>query len=93
MKSEFPEWMQDESIQDIAPEKLEFLNALFHNEKLHHQKSALLLLPKLLQQAKERNLLFTPDEFKRSIEVIRKRCSKEELEKVDHILHTAKDPK
>lgn len=93
MSKEYPEWMQDERIKDIAPKKLEFLNALFHNEKLHHQKSALIILPKLLQQARERNLLFTPDEFKRSITVIREQCSKEELEKIDHVLNTAKDPK
>lgn len=80
------EWMKDESLKDIDPYKLEFLQALvFESSNLRKEQ----LLPFLMAVAKrgqEKNVTFSDDEINAIAAVLKKQATPEELSKMDKIL-------
>ncbi len=80
------EWMKDESLKDIEPYKLEFLQALvFESSKLRKEQ----LLPFLMNIAKrgqENNVTFTDEEISAVIAVLKKHATEEEIAKMEKIL-------
>lgn len=90
MSYDFPEWMFDESIQDIPKKKLEFINSVFHDPAMKNQKNMLIQLPKLVQKAKAENLLFNQDELSRALNAIKKHSTEKELESINKILEKTK---
>ena len=80
------EWMQDESLQNIDPYKLEFLQALvFESSSLRKEQ----LLPYLMAVAKrgqEKKVTFSDEEVSAIAAVLKKYASQEELSKMDKIL-------
>ena len=80
------EWMQDESLQNIDPYKLEFLQALdFESSSLRKEQ----LLPFLMAVAKrgqEKKVTFSDEEVSAIAAVLKKYASQEELSKMDKIL-------
>ena len=88
-----PAWMEDDLVQNIPQEKLDFLNKIFHEANarkenagpLKNQKEILMLLMPVLKEAKAANLSFTPAELQSAIAAIRKYSSPEELKQIDNI--------
>ena len=80
------DWMKDESLKDIDPYKLEFLQALvFETGNLKKEQ----LLPFFMAVAKrgqEKNISFTDNEISTIITVIKKYASPEELAKIEKIM-------
>lgn len=80
------EWMKDESLKNIEPYKLEFLQALvFESSNLRKEQ----LLPFFMAVAKrgqEKKVSFSDDEINAIIEVLKKHASPEELDKMNKIL-------
>lgn len=80
------EWMQDETLKDIDPYKLEFLQALiFESSKLRKEQ----LLPFLMNVAKrgqEKKVTFTDEEMNAVIAVLKKHATEEEMAKMEKIL-------
>ncbi|MDE6015694.1 MAG: hypothetical protein K2H41_08385 [Acetatifactor sp.] len=88
-----PAWMEDDLVQNIPQEKLDFLNKIFHEANarkenagpVKSQKEMLMLLMPVLKEAKAANLSFTPTELQSAIAAIRKYSSPEELKQIDNI--------
>lgn len=88
-----PAWMEDDLVQNIPQEKLDFLNKIFHEANarkenagsVKSQKEMLMLLMPVLKEAKAANLSFTPAELQSAIAAIRKYSSPEELKQIDNI--------
>ena len=80
------EWMKDESLKDIEPYKLEFLQALvFESSKLKKEQ----LLPFLMNVAKrgqDKKVTFSDEEMNAIIAVLRKHASGDEIAKMEKIL-------
>ena len=80
------EWMKDESLKEIDPYKLEFLQALvFESSNLRKEQ----LLPFLMAVAKrgqEKNVTFSDEEIGAIVAVLKKLATPEELSKMDKIL-------
>ena len=80
------DWMKDESLKDINPDKLAFLQALvFESSKLRKEQ----LLPFLMNFAKhgpEKNMTFSDEEINAVIAVLRKHATPEELSKMEKII-------
>lgn len=80
------DWMKDESLKDIEPYKLEFLQALiFESSKLRKEQ----LLPFLMNIAKggpERKVSFTDEEIDAVVAVLKKQATAAELAKMEKIL-------
>lgn len=94
METDRPEWMQDPSLQSIDPKKLEFLSRLFtqgvSQKKTKGQKELMAALLPAIAQAKKENLMLTPAEVSLAIQAIKKHSTKEELEKMEKIIHQTK---
>ena len=96
-----PEWMKDELVREIPPEKLELLQELFIEADNRVKKAGparsnqemLLTMMPLLKKARERRLSFTPTEMQAAVAAIRKHSSPDELKQIDKIYSTAGKPK
>lgn len=84
-----PQWMNDPSIKDISPRKLEFLEKMFQETQGKSQKELMTLLIPMMKKAQHENLSFTPMEMNAAISAIRKYSTPEELSKMDEILAKA----
>lgn len=87
-----PAWMEDELVQNIPKEKLNFLGRLFTEGHGKSQKEMMAYLMPMMAQAKKENLTFTPQEMNAAIAAIRKYSTKEELSQIDKILSKSKGP-
>lgn len=88
-----PAWMEDELVQNIPAEKLDFMNKIFNDASLRKQKlgsgnsqaEMLRMLMPFIKQVKAANLSFTPQELQAAIASIKKHSTAEELEQIDKI--------
>ena len=81
-----PPWMEDESLQNIDPRKLDFLGKLFTEGKGKSQKEMMTYLMPMMKKAKQEKLTFTPQEMQAAINAIKKYSTEEELKQIDNIL-------
>lgn len=81
-----PPWMEDESVKEIDPKKLEFLSKLFTEGHGRNQKELMAFLMPMMRKAKQEHLTFTQQELNAAINAIRKYSTKEELKQIDKIL-------
>ena len=88
-----PAWMNDESVKNIAPEKLEFLQKMYENGHGKNQKELMAFMMPMIKQAKEQHLIFTPQEMNTAISAIRRHSTREELAQMDKILERAQKGK
>lgn len=85
-KVERPDWMKDELVKDIPPQKLNFLEKMFAEGHGKSQKETLALLMPMLQKARRENLTFTPQEMSAAVSAIKKHSSAAELQQIDKII-------
>lgn len=80
------EWMKDEELKDINPDKLAFLQSLvFESSNLNREQ----LIPFLLNVAKrgqEKKVTFSEEEINSIVTVLRKYASSSELAKMEKVL-------
>jgi len=80
------DWMNDESLKNIEPYKLEFLQALVF-ESCHLRKEQLMpFLMNIAKRSKEKNISFSDEEINAVVAVIKKHASPEEIVKMEKIL-------
>lgn len=80
------DWMNDESLKNIEPYKLEFLQALVF-ESSHLRKEQLMpFLMNIAKRGREKNVSFTDEEINAVVAVIKKQASPEEIVKMEKIL-------
>ena len=80
------DWMREESLKDIDPYKLDFLQALlFESNKLKRDQ----MIPFLMAVAKrgqEKNVSFSDEEIGKIVAVLKKHASPEELAKIEKVM-------
>lgn len=84
-----PVWMQDPSVSEIAPQKLEFLKNLVEGGQGKSQKEMMLYMMQNMKLAKSKGITFSPSELQLLMETVRKYTSPEELKKVDDLIKKA----
>lgn len=84
-----PVWMQDPSVSEIAPRKLEFLKNLVEGGQGKSQKEMMLYMMQNMKLAKSKGITFSPSELQLLMETVRKYTSPEELKKVDDLIKKA----
>jgi len=89
-ESTHPQWMSDELVKDISPQKLEFLELLFQEGHDKTKKEMLPYMMRMLQKAKKEQLTLTPDEMNHAIAAIKKYSSPEEQKKMDDIIEKSR---
>ena len=80
------EWMQDESLKDIDPYKLEFLQALVFESSNLRKEQLLPFLMNIAKRGQEKKVNFTDDEVNAVIAVLKKHATDEEIAKMEKIL-------
>ena len=80
------EWMKDEELKDIDPDKLTFLQTLvFESSNLKREQ----LIPFLLNVAKrgqEKKVTFSEEEINSIVNVLRKHATSDEIAKMEKVL-------
>ncbi|MGN0376577.1 MAG: hypothetical protein ACI4ED_02975 [Suilimivivens sp.] len=80
------EWMKDESLKDIDPYKLEFLQALVFESSSLRKEQLFPFLMAVAKRGQEKNVTFSDDEINAIVTVLKKQATPEELSKMDKIL-------
>ena len=79
------DWMNDESLKNIEPYKLQFLQALVFESSNLKKEQMLPFLMAVMKRGKEKNVSFSEDEISAIVAVLRKFATPEELSKIEKI--------
>ncbi len=79
-------WMQDESLKNIDPYKLEFLQALVFESSNLKKEQMLPFLMAVAKRGQEKNVSFSDDEINAVVKVLRKYASPQELSKIEKVM-------
>lgn len=80
------DWMKDESLKNIDPYKLEFLQALMF-ESSHLKKEQMLpFLMAVMKRGQEKKVSFSDKEIDTIVSVLRKHASPEEIGKIEKVM-------
>ena len=80
------DWMKDESLKDIDPQKLEFLQALVFESSNLKKEQLLPFFMNIAKRGQANNINFSDQEIEAIIAVLKKHASAEELVKMEKIL-------
>jgi len=79
-------WMKDESLKDIDPYKMEFLQALMFESNNLKKEQLLPFLMAVARRGKEKKVSFSEEEINRIVNVLRKEATPEEAAKIEKIM-------
>ena len=80
------DWMNDESLKNIEPYKLQCLQALVFESSNLKKEQMLPFLMAVMKRGKEKNVSFSEDEISAIVAVLRKSATPEELSKIEKIM-------
>lgn len=80
------DWMNDESLKNIEPYKLQFLQALVFESCNLKKEQMLPFLMAVMKRGKEKNVSFSEGEISAIVAVLRKSATPEELSKIEKIM-------
>lgn len=80
------DWMQDESLKNIEPYKLEFLQALVFESSSLRKEQLLPFLMNVAKRGQDKKVAFTDEEINAIVTVLKKHATSEELSKMEKIL-------
>lgn len=80
------DWMQDESLKNIEPYKLEFLQALVFESSSLRKEQLLPFLMNVAKRGQDKKVAFTDEEINAIVTVLKKHATSEELAKMEKIL-------
>lgn len=80
------DWMKDESLKNIDPYKLEFLQALMFESSNLKKEQMLPFLMAVMKRGQERKVSFSDNEIDTIVAVLRKHASPEEIGKIEKIM-------
>lgn len=80
------DWMQDESLKDIEPYKLEFLQALVFESSNLKKEQMLPFLMAVAKRGQEKKVSFSDKEIDAIVAVLRKQASPDEIAKIEKIM-------
>lgn len=84
------EWLEDESLQQIAPEKLEFILSLAKECEGNTLKQALPKINAAFQLGKKQGLQLTAQEAAVLFRIVQNNSTPQEREKIEKILNARK---
>lgn len=79
-------WMNDDSLKDIDPYKLEFLQALLFESKNLKKEQMLPFLMAVIKRGQEKNVSFTDEEISKIIAVLKRHASPDELAQIEKVM-------
>lgn len=85
-----PTWMNDPSLSNISPEKLQFLQKMVFESKNLSKKELLPFFMSISKLSKEKNIQFTKEEMDAIILVLKAHSTPEELEKINKVMQMKK---
>lgn len=80
------EWMQDETLKDIEPYKLEFLQALVFESNSIKKDQMLPFLMAVAKRGQEKQISFSDEEMNAIVAVLKKHASPQEISKIEKIM-------
>ncbi len=80
------DWMKDESLKNIDPYKLEFLQALMFESSNLKKEQMLPFLMAVMKRGQEKKVSFSDSEIDTIVSVLRKHASPEEIGKIEKIM-------
>lgn len=80
------DWMKDESLKNIDPYKLEFLQALMFESSNLKKEQMLPFLMAVMKRGQEKKISFSDNEIDTIVAVLRKHASPEEIGKIEKIM-------
>lgn len=80
------DWMKDESLKNIDPYKLEFLQALIFESSNLKKEQMLPFLMAVMKRGQEKRISFSDSEIDAIVAVLRKQATPEEIGKIEKIM-------
>ncbi len=80
------DWMKDESLKNIDPYKLEFLQALMFESSNLKKEQMLPFLMAVMKRGQEKRVSFSDNEINTIVSVLRKHASPDEIGKIEKIM-------
>ena len=80
------DWMREESLKDIDPYKLDFLQALLFESNNLKRDQMIPLLMAVAKRGQEKNVSFSDEEIGKIVAVLKKHASPEELAKIEKVM-------
>lgn len=80
------DWMKDESLKNIDPYKLEFLQALIFESNNLKKEQMLPFLMAVMKRGQEKRISFSDNEIDAIVAVLRKQATPEEIGKIEKIM-------
>ena len=80
------DWMKEESLKDIAPYKLDFLQALLFESNNLKKEQMLPFLMAVAKRGQEKKVSFSDDEINKIVAVLKKYATPEELSKIEKVM-------
>lgn len=80
------DWMKEDSLKDIDPYKLEFLQALLFESSSLKKEQMLPFLMAVAKRGKEKNVSFSDSEIDKIVAVLKRHASPEELAKIEKVM-------
>ena len=80
------DWMKDESLKNIDPYKLEFLQALVFESGNLKKEQLLPFFMAVAKRGKEKNISFSEEEITAIITVIKAHATPQELAKIEKLM-------
>lgn len=80
------DWMKDETLKNIDPYKLEFLQALVFESSNLKKEQMLPFLMAVAKRGQEKKVSFSDAEINAIVEVLRKHATPEETAKIEKIM-------
>ena len=80
------DWMKDESLKNIDPYKLEFLQALLFESSNLKKEQMLPFLMAVMKRGQEKRVSFSDNEIDTIVSVLRKHASPDEIGKIEKIM-------
>ncbi|MDE6893189.1 MAG: hypothetical protein K2P50_15480 [Lachnospiraceae bacterium] len=80
------DWMRDESLKDIEPYKLEFLQALVFESSNLKKEQMIPFLMAVAKRGQEKKVSFSDKEIDAVVAVLRKHASPDEIAKIEKVM-------
>ena len=80
------DWMREESLKDIDPYKLDFLQALLFERNNLKRDQMIPFLMAVAKRGQEKNVSFSDEEIGKIVAVLKKHASPEELAKIEKVM-------
>ena len=80
------DWMKDESLKNIDPYKLDFLQALVFESCSLKKEQMLPFLMAVAKRGQEKKVSFSDEEIDAIVTVLRKHASPDELSKIEKVM-------